>query len=77
MEKYPNKSGDSGVTHYEIGGDYIAIRFKNKFETYIYSNSKIGKQHLAKMKKLAISGKGLSSYISQHPVVKNNYSKRN
>lgn len=76
MEKYPYKSEDSGVTHYKIGKDYIAIRFKNKWETYIYSHAQTGKLHVEKMKELALSGKGLSTYISQHPDVKNNYSKQ-
>ena len=75
MEKYSNKSGDSGITHYKIGKDYITILFKNKLDKYIYSTAKIDKKHITKMKQLALSGKGLSSYISQHPEVKENYIK--
>lgn len=76
MEVYQNKNGNSGITHYEIGVEYIAIRFENQSEIYIYTNVQTGKRHIDKMKKLAISGKGLSTYISQHPSVKNNFLKQ-
>ena len=27
MERYVNQQGDSGVTHYEIGADFIRVQF--------------------------------------------------
>jgi hypothetical protein len=73
MQVYRNIKGDSGVTHFSIGGNYIAVKFKDKETIYVYSTDRIGKQHIDRMKDLALLGKGLSTYISQHPEVKNNY----
>jgi hypothetical protein len=76
MVAYKNHSGESGVTHYEIGDDYINVKFKGKSDIYTYSYSRSGKHHIDTMKKLAIKGLGLSTYISQNSSVKNNYDKR-
>ncbi len=76
MEKYLNKNGDSGVTHYEIGEDFIEVRFKGKSTVYIYTHALNGKSHIDHMKKLALKGLGLSSYIAEHPSVKDHYKKR-
>jgi hypothetical protein len=76
MKPYKNLNGDSGVTHYEIGEDYIGIKFAGKPTVYLYSNAKVGKTHIDKMKTLAVKGRGLGTYISQHSIVKNNYEKR-
>jgi hypothetical protein len=73
MESY--KNGDSGITFYEIGEDFIKIWFKDKTEPYTYSNSGINELHINTMKTLAITGKGLATYINQHPEVKNGYDK--
>lgn len=70
VERYGNTSGDSGVTHYEIGPDYIDVRFVND-GTYQYNFTKPGQMHVHRMKQLALSGTGLSSYISKY--VRNNY----
>jgi len=76
METYKNFSGDSGVTHFEIGDDFIDVKFKGKSTIYIYSNSKNGQHHIDAMKVLAVKGRGLCAYITQHPTVKNKYGKR-
>jgi hypothetical protein len=76
MERYKNLSGSSGVTHYAIGENFIEVRFEGKSTIYIYDYSLNGKTHIEKMKSLALTGKGLGSYISQHPDVKNNYRKK-
>ncbi len=65
MEKYKNHQGKSGVLAYEIGEDYIKIRFQGN-ETYVYNETRPGKAKVEKMKQLAVSGLGLSTYISQH-----------
>lgn len=65
MEKYKNKSGNSPVTNYEIGNDFIVVIF-NATKTYIYSYSVAGKTHVDKMKLLAINGQGLSAYITKY-----------
>lgn len=66
MEIYTNNSGNSPITHYEIYSDSIIVRFKGgKDYTYSY-NGKAGKSNVDNMKSLAISGSGLSAYITRN-----------
>ena len=66
MEKYLNKSGNSPITFYEIGVDFIIVRFKGG-KDYSYSyQGKAGKRNVDFMKTLAISGKGLSAFITKN-----------
>jgi len=37
MERYRNAGGDSGVSAYEIGPDYIRVKFSGTSHTYTYS----------------------------------------
>ncbi|CAH2927168.1 MAG: FIG00464195: hypothetical protein [uncultured Paraburkholderia sp.] len=74
MQRYGNRSGISGVVAYEIGEDFVAARF-NSGTTYWYSNTSVGVEHLAALKRLA-RGKGLGTYISQHPDVKHGYERK-
>ena len=70
MKNYANLSNDSGVLAYEYGKDWIRVLFLGH-EPYHYSYRSAGKHHVETMKNLADSGKGLSTYISQH--VKDQY----
>jgi hypothetical protein len=72
MKAYKNLNGNSGITYYEIGEDFIDIRFENKTDIYRYQNP-ISNHHLNEMKKLAVQGKGLGTYINQHPEVRYNH----
>jgi len=66
MEQYSNKSGNSPITHYEIGTDYITVRFKGgKDYTYSYGG-KAGRSNADTMKGLALSGSGLSAFITRN-----------
>jgi len=65
MQRYLNLSGDSGVTAYEIGADYIMVQFR-RGGPYRYSYAGAGQHHVERMKELAVAGRGLSTYISQH-----------
>ena len=65
MERYLNLSGDSGITHYEVGTDFIRVRFQ-RGTTYRYSHLRPGQHHVDRMKALAVAGRGLGTYISQH-----------
>jgi hypothetical protein len=76
MQPYPNKSHHSGVTHFEIGEDYIRIKFQGESSVYTYSYALNGKRHIEKMKSLAKAGIGLGTYISQHPEVRDHFQKR-
>ncbi|MBS1566297.1 MAG: hypothetical protein JST39_18080 [Bacteroidetes bacterium] len=70
MKPYRNLQGDSGVLAWESGNNYIAIRFRSG-EVYLYTDEVTGSRHVARMKKLAAEGKGLSTYISRY--VKNKF----
>lgn len=65
MTRYLNRSGDSGVTHYELGEEFIRVRFRGGV-TYTYSNVIPGPQDVEQMKACAIAGQGLGTYISQN-----------
>lgn len=65
MERYANRSSGSGVSAYEIGSDYIRVRFSSG-STYQYSYRKAGQVNVENMKILASAGSGLNSYINSH-----------
>ncbi|HVD96947.1 MAG TPA: hypothetical protein VNB90_02005 [Cytophagaceae bacterium] len=71
MKKYPNRSGVSGVRGYETGKDYIRVWFQYALKPYVYNYEKPGKEKVERMKKLAASGEGLSTFISRY--VKDEY----
>lgn len=75
MEHYRNRSGDSGVEAYEIGDDFVKLRFKAG-AVYWYTEASVGIRHLAVLKRLARRGQGLSTYISQHPQVSAGYARK-
>jgi len=65
MKNYKNASGTSGISAYEIGPDWIKVRFIGD-AVYTYSCSRAGKLHVERMKNLAYQGKGLATYISRY-----------
>jgi len=66
MENYLNKSGNSPISHYEIGSDYITVRFKGGKDYTYSSRGKAGKSNVDVMKNLANSGSGLSAFITKN-----------
>ena len=66
MERYKNLGNNSGVTNYEIGEATIKVKFKDTVSVYVYTSIKPGQLHVAKMKELAIAGRGLQTYINKH-----------
>ena len=66
MERYLNRSGNSPVNHYQINADSITVWFKGNPKPYIYPEYKTGSSHLAQLKAKAISGSGLSAYITKN-----------
>ncbi len=73
MQAYKNLGGNSGVRLFEIGTDYIDVLFSGSL-VYRYSYKKPGKTEVEHMKKLALDGQGLNSYISRY--IKTNYEKK-
>ncbi len=63
MQKYKNKKGNSGVVAYQMGTDFIKVKFKDG-NIYKYTFSSAGNENISKMKELAMIGEGLSTYIS-------------
>ncbi len=77
MKKYLDKSGNSGISHYRIGEDFIEVMFSTQpGRIYIYSCQLSGEEHIEQMKMLAEQGQGLSTYISQHPDVRDSFEMR-
>lgn len=65
MKPYKNLSGNSGVLAYEVGPDYIKIKFRGG-AVYLYNYSATGRDNVERMKKLAEEGKGLSTFINKY-----------
>jgi hypothetical protein len=63
-ERYKNLAGNSGVVSYKIGDDYIEVTFLDH-KKYRYSYKVAGEEKVEEMKRLARSGRGLSSFISR------------
>ena len=66
MERYLNAGGDSGISAYELGSEYVSVKFSNTGKVYTYSYSRAGKWHVDQMKILAKAGSGLNSYIMRN-----------
>lgn len=65
MQRYANLSGNSGVTHYEIGPDFIDVRYRSG-DVYRYSGKRPGAALVEQMKILAARGKGLCGFVSRN-----------
>ncbi len=63
MEPYRNVAGNSGVTAYEIGPDYITVQFSDG-GTYRYTYASAGTENVERMKGLARAGQGLGTFLS-------------
>lgn len=67
MKNYSNFNGDSGVSTYEIGSDYIDVKFNGTSRIYRYSyKGGAGQKHVEEMKALAKNGSGLNGYINSN-----------
>lgn len=75
MHPYAEDNHDTGVAAYSIEKDSITVFFREGWY-YLYDHDKPGPGHVKNMKALAKKGQGLSTYISQHADVRNNYKKK-
>ena len=73
MKKYKNIDGDSNVSYYEIGDDYITVWFSGTARPYTYSYATAGAANVEHMKVLAELGDGLNGFINSK--VRNKYVK--
>jgi hypothetical protein len=70
MKRYANQSGSSGVVAYELGEEFIDVKFVGG-EVYRYTARRPGARDVLHMKELALRGEGLSTFISRH--IRNRY----
>ena len=73
MQPYRNVTGDSGITAFESGPDFIRVEFRDG-KIYLYTYASTGTEHVEQMKRLAVAGKGLCTFINQH--VHDRYARR-
>ena len=65
MELYKNLGGNSGVSAYEIGAESITVQFTSG-AVYLYTYKSAGNSNIETMKSLAVTGKGLNSFIMRN-----------
>ena len=65
FQNYKNLSGDSGVSEYAYGDNWIKVKFKGGC-VYTYNYSSAGKDKIEQMKELADKGKDLSAFITKN-----------
>ncbi len=73
MTLYKNLGGNSNIYAFLIGADYIDVQF-NGGKIYRYSYYSAGKVKVEQMKKLAMQGQGLNSYIMKN--ARNDYERK-
>jgi hypothetical protein len=73
MQQYGTHAKAHGVLAYELNPDSIDVEFTSGW-IYHFSYSNPGQLRVDRMKELAESGKGLSTFISKH--VKNRFESR-
>ena len=62
LQRYTNIGGDSSVSAYETGLDWIDVHFSDG-SAYRYSHASCGQSNCDQMKRLAAAGDGLNSFI--------------
>ena len=65
MQPYANRSGNSGVEAFQIGPDFIIVKFRGS-HTYLYEYDTTGAELVDAMKELAVEGRGLCTFISKN-----------
>lgn len=65
MQQYNDVDNDSNVDAFEIGDDYIVIKFLDG-SIYTYTYFSAGSHHIEEMKRLASHHDGLNAYINSH-----------
>lgn len=71
--KYKNAGGKSTIKKYELQHDAINLQFADG-SSYRYTNQATGKENIAKMRELALAGKGLDTFVKN--TVKDNYERK-
>ena len=75
MQRYKNLTGQSNVNAFQILDNGIIVQF-NDHSQYTYQSTRVGMNNMTEMKRLAVNGQGLNSFINRTPTVRNGYSQR-
>jgi hypothetical protein len=65
MQPYRHQGEDTGITGFHLAANSIAIEFKDG-SRYLYDDRRPGRKHVEAMKKLAVAGHGLTTYINKY-----------
>jgi hypothetical protein len=65
VQRYKNVNGKSAIRAYEIYDKSIVVEFRYAGK-YLYNYDQPGREHVEEMKRLAVDGEGLSTYITQN-----------
>ena len=65
MQPYNDIDNDSNIESFEIGNDYIKVKFFHGM-TYVYTYASASSHHIEEMKRLANQHDGLNAYINEH-----------
>jgi len=65
VKPYGNHNEDSGVVAYEITDDAITIKFRDG-GIYRYDYAVTGENEVEAMKRRALAGRGLATFINRH-----------
>lgn len=77
METYRNYGGNSDVARFEIAAGAIIIEFMSgTHRHYLFDEVRPGPGHVQRLQVLAITGRGLNSYIAEHLSSTTSYSSR-
>jgi hypothetical protein len=74
MQRYRNWSGTSGVREFEVGPDFIILRWDSG-KPYTYSYDSVGEQNVEEMKRLALKGSHLNAFINRTPEIRDGFVK--
>lgn len=64
MKTYGNFSKGSNITSFQIGDNFIKIKYTDTSKVFTYSYKKAGQKNIDNMKLLASCGSGLNRYIN-------------
>lgn len=65
MQPYQAANGDAGVVAYQESPGGITVQFRDG-SVYLYNKASAGPSAIGAMKRLAASGRGLTTYINKH-----------
>jgi hypothetical protein len=64
MRRYRNLAGNSGVLAFELRSGALWVLFRDGCR-YEYTEASVGREALVRMQRLALAGRGLSTFISR------------